>query len=110
MCTAAPSIYTYITEDSAGVSELSEEGVFCGRERVVVRLVFRLLVVLPVFHLWMETKPKINKPVYGHCEAVGMVLGDGCVCAGVCVCVQPCVCVRVCVRACVWEREGVSVM
>lgn len=42
---------TYITEDGASISELSEERVLCGGERVIVRLRFVLLVFLLVLDL-----------------------------------------------------------
>lgn len=47
--------HTYITEDCASISELSEERILRGGERVVVRLGFRLLMFPLVLDLKTET-------------------------------------------------------
>lgn len=46
---------TYVTEDGAGVSELPEPRVLGGRQRVVVGLGLRLLVLLLVPDLDTQT-------------------------------------------------------
>lgn len=49
---------TYITEDGASISELSEERILCCRERIIVRLRFVFLIFLLVLDL--ETRNMEN--------------------------------------------------
>lgn len=49
---------TYITEDGARISELSEERVLCGGESIIVRLRFIFLVIPLVLDLQTRNKEK----------------------------------------------------
>lgn len=49
---------TYITEDGARISELSEERIFCRGESIIVRLRFIFLVIPLVLDLETRNKEK----------------------------------------------------